>query len=140
MQTWPYDHVVTWSHVTNKNDISKDHRRLQKLTRWRFVVKGHHPLSFSTHWSRNQVITCLMQVYYSSIDTTFDHMVIWGHMKNEKCFKFTFRWPVAIKLDRGWIMIRSQMSIHKATYSFDHVVTLVHVTNECLYFYEAYCY
>ena len=32
-----------------------------KLDRWRFIVKGHHPLSLLTLWSRDQVITWQME-------------------------------------------------------------------------------
>ena len=40
-------------------------------------------------------------------------------------------------LAEGWLMIRSHMSNHKATYSFDHVVTWVHVTNELRYIFTS---
>ena len=37
----------------------------------------------------------------------------------------------------GWLMIRSHISYHKATYSFDHVVMWVHVTNELRYIFTS---
>ena len=40
-------------------------------------------------------------------------------------------------LAEGWLMIRSHMSNHKATYSFDHVVTWAHVTNELRYIFTS---
>ena len=36
-----------------------------------------------------------------------------------------------------WLMIRSHMSNQKTTYSFDHVVTWVHVTNELRYIFTS---
>ena len=40
-------------------------------------------------------------------------------------------------LAEGWLMIMSHMSNHKATYSFDHVITWVHVTNELRYIFTS---
>ena len=40
-------------------------------------------------------------------------------------------------LAEGWLIIRSHMSNHKATYSFDHVVTWAHVTNELRYIFTS---
>ena len=37
----------------------------------------------------------------------------------------------------GWLMIRRHISNHKATYSFDHVVMWVHMTNELRYIFNS---
>ena len=60
------DPMITWSHEVTwliKNDTSPLPRGpwLPNLTRWRFIVKGHHPLSLLTLWSRDQVITWQMK-------------------------------------------------------------------------------
>ena len=68
-QTWPCVHVATWSQVTNKKRLSLLPRGLwlTKLTRWRFLVKGHHPCSLLMLWSREQVITKQMENVLSQL-------------------------------------------------------------------------
>ena len=41
------------------------------------------------------------------------------------------------KLIEGWLMIRSHISNHKATYSFNHVVTWAHLTNKLPYIFTS---
>ena len=62
--TWPYE--ATW---IIKSDISPSLRGLwlPKLTRWMFIVKGHHPLSLLMLWSRDQIITWQMENVISQL-------------------------------------------------------------------------
>ena len=158
------DPLVTWSHEVTwliKNDISSCPRGLwqPKLTRSRFIVKGHHPLSLLMLWSGDQVITWQMENVISQLPRglwlpnltewwvlmlaikplsikshnlliTWSYKVTW-QMKN--VINSLSRDLLLSNLAEGWLMIRSHMSNHKATYSFDHVVTWVHVTNELRY-------
>ena len=150
-QTWPFGHVASWSHVTNKKRYisASTSLWLRKLTRWMFIVKGHHPLSLLMLWSRDQVITwqmenvisqllrdlwlpkltewwVLMRAYYlPSLITCWSRGHIRSHDKWKNVTNSLSRDLSLSKLAEGWLMIRSHMSNHKATYSFDHVVTWV---------------
>ena len=56
-------HEVTW---LIKNDISPLPRG-PWLARWRFIVKGHHPLNLLTLWSCDQIITWQMKNVISQL-------------------------------------------------------------------------
>ena len=158
------DSMITWSYEVTwliKNDISPLPRgpSLPNFTRWGFMVKGHHPLSlFDTlmtdhviTWQMKNVISqlrqdlwlpnltkwwILMQAYYLS-----GHKTCWsrGHIRlheNDKCFLNS------LSRDQS-LSDLTNMSNHSATYSFNRLVTWVHVTKWTslyLYFREAYCY
>ena len=62
------------------------------------------------------------------------HKILW-QMKN-LLNSLSRELPLS-NLTEGWLMIRSHMSNHKATYSFDHVFTWVHVTNELHYIFTS---
>ena len=155
--------MVTWSHVTNKNNISPLPRGpwLLNLKRWRFIVKGHHPLSLLTLWSRDQVIMWQYEKRYISASArpmatklrrvvgsnagllsinsrnlliTWSHKISWK-MKN--VLNSLSRDLSLSNLTEGRLMIRSHMSNHKATYSYGHFVTWVHVTNELRYIFTS---
>ena len=160
------DPLVTWAHKVTwliKSDMSPCLRGLwlPKLTRWMFIVKGHHPLSLLMLWSRDQIITwqmenvisqlprdlwlpnltewwVLMRAYYlSSLITCWSRGHIRSHDKWKNVTNSLSRDLSLSKLAEEWLMIRSHMSNHKATYSFDHVVTWVHVTNELRYIFTS---
>ena len=61
---------------------------------------------------------------------TWSHKVTW-QMKN--VFNSLSRDLWLLDLTERWLMIRNHMSNHKATNSFDHVVTWVHVANTLRY-------
>ena len=158
------DPIITWSHEVTwliKNDISPLPRGtwLPNLTRWRFIVKSHYPLSLLTLWSRDQVTSyhatdekryistsarpmatklgrvvgsnaSFLSIKPHNLLITWSHKVIW-QMKN--VLNSLSRDLSLSNLTEGWLMIRSHMSNHKATYSFDHVVTWAHATNELCY-------
>ena len=157
------DPLVTWLHEVTwliKSDISPPLRGLwlRKFTRWMFIVNSHHPLSLLLLWSRDQVITwqmknlisqlprdlwltewwVLMRAYYlSSLITSWSRGHIRSHDKWKNVTNSLSRDLLLSKLAEEWLMIRSHMSNHKATYSFDHVVTWVHVTNELRYIFTS---
>ena len=72
----------------------------------------------------------LLSIKSYNLLITWSYEVIW-QMKN--AINSLSRDLSLSNLAEGWLMIRSHMSNHKATYSFDHVVTWVHVTNELRY-------
>ena len=155
---WP--HEVTW---LIKSDIYPSLRGLwlPKLTRWMFILKGHHPLSLLMFWSRYQVITWQMQNVISQLprDLWLPNLT-WVMGSNAgllsiKSYNLLITWPFKVtwqmkivinslsrdlslsNLAEGWLIIRSHMSNHKATYPFDHVVTWAHVTNELRYIFTS---
>ena len=121
--TWP--HEVTW---LIKNDISSLTRGL-----------GRYPLSFLTLWSRNQVIPRQMENVISQFPRDLwllnltgwwvlmracypsSHITCWsrGHIRSHdkwKCYKFTFLWPVAIKLEKRVVYLLPQTHIFLSTW------------------------
>ena len=110
--TWP--HEVTW---LIKNDISPLPRGLwlAKLTRWRFILKGHHPLSLLMFWSRDEVITWYMENVISQLNRgllsmkshnlliTWLYKVTW-QMKN--VINLLSRDLSLLHLTEGWLMIK----------------------------------
>ena len=156
--TWP--HEVTW---LIKSDISPclPGLCLPKLTRWIFIVKGHHPFSLLMIWSRNQVITWQIENVISQLPRD---LWLWklarvvgsnGGQLSIKSHNLLITWSYKVtwqmknvinslsrdlslsNVAEGWLMIRSHMSNRKATYSFDHLVTWVHVTNELRYIFTS---
>ena len=59
--TWPCNHVATWSHTTNKSNMSPLPRRMWLLNlEWqRFIIKDHRPSGLLTLWALDRVITWL---------------------------------------------------------------------------------
>ena len=128
--TSPYE--VTW---LIKNNISPLPRGLCHHS----LI--HHSLSILTLWSCDQVITWLIKNVISQLsrDLWLLNLTEWGILMWTLSHKVTWQmknvinsWLLA-NLKEGWLMIRSHMFNYKATYSFDHVVTWVHVTNELCY-------
>ena len=133
------DSMITGSHEVTwliKNDISPLPRGtwLPYLTRWRFTVKGHHPLSLLTLWSRDQVTSYhvtdkkryistsarpmatklgrvvgsnagFLSIKSHNLLMTWSHKVTW-QMKN--ILNSLLRDLSLLNLTEGWLMIRSQ--------------------------------
>ena len=149
-QTWPFGHVATWSHVNNKKRYIFTSTRAMtgKINKVEVYSKGP-PSIESSAWPHDQVITwqmenvisqlprdlwlpnltewwVLMRAYYlSSLITCWSRGHIRSHDKWKNVTNSLSRDLSLSKLAEGWLMIRSHMSNHKATYSFDHVVTWV---------------
>ena len=129
--TWP--HEVTW---LIKSDISPclPGLCLPKLTRWIFIVKGHHPFSLLMIWSRNQVITWQIENVISQLPRD---LWLWklarvvgsnGGQLSIKSHNLLITWSYKVtwqmknvinslsrdlslsNLAEGWLMIRSHMS------------------------------
>ena len=108
---WRFDHVIKL-----KCYISTSAEPMAtKLTEWWVRMRAYYPSSHPTCWSRGH---------------------IWSHDK-WKMFNSLSRDLLLSNLTEGWLMIRSNMSNHKATYSFHHVVTWVHETNEFRYIFTS---
>ena len=128
--TWP--HEVTW---LIKNDISPLPRGLwlAKLTRRRFIVKGHHPLSLLMLWSRDQVITWQMENVISQLprdlwlpNLTEWWVLMWSHnmlitwsnkvtWKMKNVINLLSRDLLLSNLTEGWLMIKQ---LNRSIYSF----------------------
>ena len=147
--------MVTWSHVTNKKRyISTSTRPMTaKLDKVEVYSKGSPPIeSFDTliTWSnyhmtdeKRYILTFarpmatkldrvvgstagLLSIKSLNLLITWSQKVTW-QMKN--VLNSLSRDLLLSNLTERWFMIRRHMSNRKATYSFDHVVTSVHVTN-----------
>ena len=153
---------LTWSHVTNKKHISTSTSpMIAKLDNVEVYSKGQPSIEYFDiliTWSGYHVtdgkryiltsarpmVTKLDRVVGSNEDLlsikslslliTCSHMVTW-QMKN--VLNSLSRDLSLSNLTEGWLMIRSHMSNHKATYSFDHVVTWAHATNELCYIFTS---
>ena len=114
-----FDALITWSsyHVTDEKHYIPTSARPTTIKL--DIVMGPNA-RFVSIKSHDLLITC-------------SYKVTW-QMKN--VFNSLSRDLSLLKLTEGWFMILSHMSNHKATYSFDHMVTWVHVTKELRF----YCY
>ena len=107
-----FDTLITWSsyHVTDeKRYIS---------TSARAMATKHDRVMGSN--------VSLLSIKSLNLLTMWSHKITW-QMKNVLNSLSSDLW--LSNLTEGWLMIRSHISNHKATYSFNHVVTWVHVTN-----------
>ena len=93
--------MITWSDEVIgliKNDKSPLPRGpcLPNLTRWRFIVTGHHPLSLLTPWSRDQVITWQMKnvIFQLPWDLWLPHLTeLWVLMRGYYPSSHSTCWP-----------------------------------------------
>ena len=157
---WP--HEVTW---LIKSDISPSLRGLwlPKLTRWMFILKGKGPPSIESFDALITLPSYHMTDAKRYISTSAGPMatklerVVGSNagLLSIKSYNLLITWPYKVtwqmenvinslsrdlslsNLAEGWLMIMSHMSNHKATYSFDHVITWVHVTNELRYIFTS---
>ena len=130
--------------------------KLDKVEIYSKKVYGHHSFIFLTLWSSDQLITwlitnvisqrprdlatkldrvvsfnvCLLSIESNNLFITWSHEVTW-QMKN--VINSLSRGLSLTNFTEGWLMIRSRLFNHKATYSFDHVVKWVQVDNESRY-------
>ena len=155
--------MVTWSHVTNKKRyISTSTRPMTtKLDKVEVYSKGPPSTeSFDTllTWSSyhmtdekcyistsaRPMATKLYRVIGSNVGSlsikshnlfiTWSHKVTW---RMRKVLNSLSRDLSLSNLTEEWLMIRSHMSNHRATHSFDHVATWVHVTNWLRYIFTS---
>ena len=152
--------MVIWSQVTNKKRYISTSTRPITAKLYKVGVHSKGPLSIKSFWrfddwshyhvtdEKRYISTSarlwlpnltkwwvLMQAYYLPSHTT-----CWsrGHIRsheNEKCFKFIFTWPVAIKLDK-----HVQPQCHIFLWSRGYVSSRDKWTSLYLYFHKAYCY
>ena len=115
-----FDVLITWSsyHVTEQKRYISTSARPMATKLGRMVGSNTGLLSIKSH---NLLIT-------------WSHKVTW-QIKN--VLNSLSRDLSLSNLTEGWLMIRSHMSNHKATYSFDHVVTWVHAINELRYIFTS---
>ena len=101
-----FDALIMWPnyHVTDEK---------------RYISTSARPMATKI----DRVVGSNAGLFIHQVTQPVDHVVTEGYMTNEK-------WNLSLSnLTERWLMIRSHMSNHKATCSFDHVFTWVHVTN-----------
>ena len=125
-QTWPFGHMASWSHVTNKKRyISASTRPMTaKIDKVDVYSKGPPSIesfdalitwpSYHTTDGKPYISTSagpmatkvdrvvgsnvgLLSIKSYNLLITWSYKVTW---QMKKCYKFTFSWPVAIKVDR----------------------------------------
>ena len=156
------DPMITWLHEVTwliKNDISPLPRGpwLPNVTRWKFIVRDTIHYIFwrfdyviklsRDRWKTLYLNFCETNGYQTwqsgefqcgliihEVTQSVDHEVTW---QTKNVLNSLSRDLLLSNMTEGWLIIKSHMSNHSARYSFDHVFTSVHVTNELCYIFTS---